>query len=135
MDAKIAGMAVAKSGLCRSEGSVFVATEESLSRCRDPSLRSGRHIPFLSSDFAIAIKLRVLRPAVCQQGDGSRLQKTSRPTPEGGLPLLRSRVNTLHIACLQAGRLPKNSLIVYPNLSSRWMFSAPFSDILTTEYL
>ena len=62
-------------------------------------------------------------------------RKTSRPTPEGVLPLLRSRVNTLHIACLQAGRLPKNSLIVYLNLSSRWMFSAPFSDILTTEYL
>ena len=35
---------------------MFVATEESLSRCRDPSLRSGRHASFLSSDFAKALE-------------------------------------------------------------------------------
>ncbi len=31
---------------------MFAATEESLSRRSDPSLRSGRHASFLSSDFA-----------------------------------------------------------------------------------
>jgi len=34
-------------------------------------------------------------------------RKTSQPTPEGGLPLLRCRVSALHIACLQVGETAK----------------------------